>query len=595
MSELIPKLEEITPTSFLKSLHEIFKYKEKAGLIPYLDNPSDLLERAKLYATHYRNGSFGWASNIWSRSAANTVIINDEKEMKREHKLLLLRVLEHVLAQGPLIKVDGAYGSPESKVRMNVRVFVDPQFPDLAYRWRQLVFPPDRGKEPDSTLIVIPHYLGNPLIPGTDKLMAVIRFPNHNFTVITLSSYQGEIKKGALCHWIFYAYKKGCTGEHAALREFSVKTVDGNWRRVVLAIWGLTGSGKSTHGFYVWTERNAEIYMKLFGINPLEYVKDQEIKNDDIVAICYDRVYGSELGAWTKTEDLTPELEAMWKGAMSPRALHENTEFDEKGYPSFEGKLFQYFGSPNRNARSVLYLEDTGYFRGSVDSSGRLNAAVFLSPGYFTDYAWVKITDPSFAAKVLADGRTVGHAAQARELVGKVRFVPRFTEFTIGVKDDVHVIRFYEFLKKWKEEGHEVNIYQWNTTGRIVAKYRWIEKKLGEKTIMAPEPILQEVNGILKPIGGERPLIEETELFLLQAERGAVEWEPHPIWGEKVLVPKRVPGISDERLKQLNPLTYISMEEFRQLLKAQLEESKYNLTKLGLKLPPEIMNAMDFE
>lgn len=595
MSELIPKLDEITPDNFLKSLNSIFMYKQKAGLTPYLDNPNDLLQRAKLYATHFRNGSFGWASNIWSRSAANTVVINDENEMKKEHKLLLLRVLEHILAQGPMIKVDGAYGSPNSKVRMNVRVFVDPQFPDLAYRWRQLVFPPDKGKEPDATLIVIPHYLGNPLIPGTDKMMAVIRFPHHNFTVITLSSYQGEIKKGALCHWIFYAYKKGCTGEHAALREFTVKTVDDKWKRVVLAIWGLTGSGKSTHGFYVWTEKNSETYKKLFGINPLDYVKDQEIKNDDIVAICEDRVYGSELGAWTKTEDLTPELEAMWRGAMSPRALHENTEFDEKGFPSFEGKLFQYFGSPNRNARSVLYLEDTGYFRGNVDSTGRLNAAVFLTPGYFTDYAWVKINDPSFAAKVLADGRTVGHAAQARELVGKVRFVPRFTEFTIGVKDDVHVIRFYEFLKKWKEEGHEVNIYQWNTTGRIVAKYRWVEKKLGEKTIMAPEPILQEVNGILKPIGGERPLIEETELFLLQAEREAVDWEPHPVWGEKVLVPKRVPGITDERLKQLNPLSYISMEEFRQLLKAQLEESKYNLTKLGLKLPPEIMNAMDFE
>jgi len=595
MEKLIPSVEEITPDSFLNSFNSILEYKKRVGLIPFLDNPADLLERAMLYATKYNNRSLGWASNIWSRSAANTVVINDTSEMKREHKILLLRVLEHVLAQGPLIKVDGAYGSPDSKVRMNVRVYVDPQFPDLAYRWRQLVFPPDKGKEPDATLFVFPHYLGNPLIPGTDKLMAVVRFPNQNFTVITLSSYQGEVKKGALCHWIYHAYKVGCTGEHAALREFSVKTVDGKWRRVILAIWGLTGSGKSTHGFYVWTERNSETYKELFGINPLELVKDQEIKNDDIVAICDDRVYGSELGAWTKTEDLTPELEAMWKGAMSPRALHENTEFDERGYPGFEGKLFQYFGSPNRNARSVLYLEDTGYFYGDVNSSGRLNAAVFLTPGYFTDFAWVKITDPAFAAKVLADGRTVGHAAQAKELVGRVRFVPRFTEFTIGVKDDVHVIRFYEFLKKWKNEGHDVNIYQWNTTGRIVAKYKWVEKKLGDKTIMAPEPILQEINGTLKPIGGERPLIEETELFLLQAERGAVEWAPHPVWGEKVLIPKSVPGIRDERLKLLNPLSYISMEEFKALLKAQMEESKYTLQKLGLRLPPEIINAMDFD
>ncbi|MGB9831196.1 MAG: phosphoenolpyruvate carboxykinase, partial [Fervidicoccus fontis] len=297
---------------------------------------------------------------------------------------------------------------------------------------------------------------------------------------------------------------------------------------------------------------------------------------------------------WTKTEDLTPDMEAMWNGAFSSRALHENTEFDENGNPSFEGKLFQYFGSPNRNARTVLYLEDTGFFKGSVDSSGPLNTAVFLSPGYFTDYAWVKLNDIELAAKALADGRTVGHPAQARELVGKVRFVPRYTEFTIGIGDDAHVLRFYEFLKKWKERGNEVEIFMWNTTGRIIAKYRWVEKKLGDKMIMAPEPILQEVNGVLKPIGGERPTIEETEFFLLQATRGAVEYKPHPVWGEKVLVPKHVPGIKDERLKQLDPTTYLSMDDFKALLKAQIEESKYNLQKLGLKLPSEIMNAMDF-
>ncbi|AFH42603.1 phosphoenolpyruvate carboxykinase (ATP) [Fervidicoccus fontis] len=594
MSSIIPKLDEITPESFLESVNRIFELKRKAGLVPYLDNPEDVRKRAELYATKYKNGSLGWASNIWSRSAANTVVINSESELKKEHKLLMLRVLEHILAQGPMIRVDGAYGSPNSKVRMHIRVYVDTQFPDLAYRWKQLVFDVDKESKVDATLFVVPHYLGNPNIPGSDKLLAVIRFPFQNFTIITLSSYQGEIKKGALCHWIFHAYKQGCTGEHAALREFSVRTVEESWKRVVLAIWGLTGSGKSTHGFYMWTEKNAPLYVKNFGTNPLDYVKDQEVKNDDIVAICEDRVYGSELGAWTKTEDLTPDMEAMWNGAFSSRALHENTEFDENGNPSFEGKLFQYFGSPNRNARTVLYLEDTGFFKGSVDSSGPLNTAVFLSPGYFTDYAWVKLNDIELAAKALADGRTVGHPAQARELVGKVRFVPRYTEFTIGIGDDAHVLRFYEFLKKWKERGNEVEIFMWNTTGRIIAKYRWVEKKLGDKMIMVPEPILQEVNGVLKPIGGERPTIEETEFFLLQATRGAVEYKPHPVWGEKVLVPKHVPGIKDERLKQLDPTTYLSMDEFKALLKAQIEESKYNLQKLGLKLPSEIMNAMDF-
>ncbi|MEM2217802.1 MAG: phosphoenolpyruvate carboxykinase (ATP), partial [Thermofilaceae archaeon] len=401
---LIPSTAELSPDAFRSAFKRIIEYKSKAGMIPLLDNPPDLLERAKLYATHYKNKALGWASNIWSRSAANTVVVNDVNELKPEHKLLMRRVLEHILAQGPLIKVDGYYGRPGSKVQMHTTVYVDPQFPDLAYRWKKLVFPAPSDEKPDVELFVIPHYLGNPLVPGTSRLMAILVFPNHNLTIITLSSYQGEIKKGALRHWIYHVYKKGCTGEHAALREFDVLTISGKWKRVTMVIWGLTGSGKTTHGLYVWTPRNVRVYIEKFGVNPLDYVRDQKIRNDDIIAIDEDRVYGSERGAWVKTEDLTPEQEALWNACISSRALHENTEFDETGHPSFKGEIFHYFDSPNRNARSVIHLEDTGYFDGQIDSDGPLNMAVFLSPGYFTDYAWVKLNDSAFIAKALADG-----------------------------------------------------------------------------------------------------------------------------------------------------------------------------------------------
>jgi len=595
---IIPKIEEMTPEKFKETFRKIIELKEKAGLKAILDNPPDLFERAKMYGTQYKNGSWNWASNIWSRSAANTVVIERDDELKYEHKLLLVRVLEHILAQGPLIKVDGYVGKPGTRAQMHATVYVDPQFPDLAYRWKQLVFPAPPDEKPDVEVFVIPHYLGNPNIPGKNKMLMVMRFPHHYFTIITVSSYQGEIKKAVLTHWIFHVYQRGCTGEHAALREFTVKRVDGTWKRIVACFWGLTGTGKSTHGFYIWTPENAKKYIEEFGINPLEYVKDQVIKNDDIVAICpeEDRVIGSERGSWTKTEDLTPEQVALWRAATSPRALHENTEFDENGNPCFEGKLFQYFGMPNRNARSVLYLEDTGYFDGDVESSGPLTTAVFLTPGYFTDYAWVKITDPAFAAKVLADGRTIGHPAQAKEVIGRVRYVARYAQpFTMGVPNTAHVVRFYEYLKKRAEKGDPVEVYQFNTTGRIIAKYRWVEKKLGNKVIMAPEPILVEKDGIPKAVGGTRPSIEETELFLLQACRGAVKYKPHPVWGEKVLVPVEVPGIKPERLKQLDPTTYVSMEEFKALLKAQVEESKYWLDKNCPGLPKEIYHAMDFE
>ncbi|MDK2464822.1 MAG: phosphoenolpyruvate carboxykinase, partial [Candidatus Korarchaeota archaeon] len=69
---------------------------------------------------------------------------------------------------------------------------------------------------------------------------------------------------------------------------------------------------------------------------------------------------------------------------------------------------------------------------------------------------------------------------------------------------------------------------------------------------------------------------------------------PHPVWGEKVLVPEEVPGISEERLRQLDPTTYLDMSEFKKLLRAQIEVSKYYLDQNCPGLPREIYEAMDF-
>ncbi|MHC1586519.1 MAG: phosphoenolpyruvate carboxykinase (ATP) [Candidatus Hecatellaceae archaeon] len=593
---MLIKLEDLTIEGFKQTFRRIIEIKERAGIKAILNNPPDLFERAKLYGTQFKNGAWSWASNIWHRSAAGSVVVEREEDLKPEHKLLMLRVLEHILAQGPLIQVDATIGKPGTPAAMHGRLYCDPQFPDIAYRWKEINFPADPDEEPDVEVFLIPHYLGNPNVPGSNEMLKVLRFPHHNYTIITCSSYQGEVKKAFLTHWIFHVYKRGATGEHAALREFTVKRVDGSEKRVVMCVWGLTGSGKSTHGMYVFDEYNAKIYREKFGVDPTKLVKDQVIRNDDVVAVFEDRVIGSEKGSWTKTEDIDESQVAIYRAAMSPRALHENTEFGPDGNPSFKGELFQYFGMPNRNARTVFYLEDTGYFNGDVASSAPLNTAVFISPGYFTDYAWVKIEDPAFAAKVLADGRTIGHPAQAKEVIGQVRFVARYClPFTMGVSSTAHVLRFYGFLKKRWEAGDPIEVYQLNTTGRIVAEYEWVEQQLGDKRLMVPKPKLREVNGIPKPIGGTSPTIEETELFLLQAVRGAVEYEPHPVWGGKVLVPVRVEGLSEERLKQLNPLSYISLGEMKRLLKAQIELSKYYLDRQCPGLPPEIYDAMDFQ
>ncbi len=67
-----------------------------------------------------------------------------------------MMVLEHILAQGPLIKIDGYVGKPGTKAQMYTRVYVDPQFPDLACRWKQFIFEASPDEDPDTEVFMIP-------------------------------------------------------------------------------------------------------------------------------------------------------------------------------------------------------------------------------------------------------------------------------------------------------------------------------------------------------------------------------------------------------------------------------------------------------
>ena len=588
---MLIEIEKLTISSFLEIFEKIQEIKRKAGIEGILNNPPDLLERAKLYGIQYKNGSWGWASNIWNRSAEGSVVIENDAQLQMEHKTLMRSVLEQILCR-KLIQVDATIGMPGTPVAMHARLYVDAQFPDIAYRWEELNFPANPDEKPDAIMFHIPHYFENPNVPGKPHMLRILRFPNHNYTIVTCSSYQGETKKGFLTHWINYVYQKGGTGEHASLKEFTVRCVDGSEKRIAMCVWGLSGSGKSTHGLYIINERTNKLFIEKFGVDMAKYVYNQVIKNDDIVAIFPDRVYGSERGSWTKTEDVDENQVAMYTAGMSPRALHENTEFDEHGNVSFAGKLYQYHGKLNRNARSVFYLEDTGYYDGNVNSTVPLNMAVFISPGYTSDYAWVKINDPAFAAKVLADGRTIGHPAQSRVGVGEEKYESRYClPFTMGATNAQHVTRFYQFLvSRWGA----IDVCLINTTGRVGAEYYWQEVEIGGKKMRIPKARFVEKDGKLKPVGGTGPSIEETELFLFQSARGAVKYAPHPIFGEKVLVPEHVEGLSDERLRELNPFTCRTMDEMRELLHAQIALSKHYLSIQCPGLPPEILNAMDF-
>ena len=129
----IPSLQEMSIENFIKSFHNILEWKKKNNWNPYYDNPSkdELLQRARWYGSIYKNGSFGWTSNIWSRSKANTSVVEDNSQLTDEHKILMLRSLEYVLAPNPLIKVDGNYGA-NPRVAMHTTIYNDGRYPDLA-------------------------------------------------------------------------------------------------------------------------------------------------------------------------------------------------------------------------------------------------------------------------------------------------------------------------------------------------------------------------------------------------------------------------------------------------------------------------------
>jgi phosphoenolpyruvate carboxykinase (ATP) len=586
--------EQMTIASFPHFFQKIVADKAAAGVKALEVNPADLLQRAQTYGTQYANGSWGWSSNIWSRSAAQSDVVDSEADLKPAHRILMRNVLERVLCT-PMIQADATMGMPGSRVEMRCRLICDPQFPDLPYRWQQLNFPGDPAAEPDAWLFCVPHYLNNPNMPGGREMLRVMRFPNANYTLVTVSSYQGEIKKGFLSHWIKHVYERGGTGEHAALKEFTVRRPDRSLRRVIMGCWGLTGSGKSTHGLYVVTDRIVARFKKMFGVDLSKLVFDQALKNDDITAWFEDGVFSPEKGAWTKTEDVDENQEGIYAAATMPHALHENTEWDEHGEVCFEGKLFQYQGVMNRNARSVLQIADMGCFDGSVDSTAPPNMAVFISPGYVADFAWLKLNDPYFAAKVLADGRTVGHPAQSLEGVGEEKYESRYClPFTMGILSAAHVHRFLGFLANRQGADDPIEVYQINTTGRIGGSYTWGKVVRDGNTVEVPRAVFEEVNGKRTAVGGTGPSIEETELFLLQAARGAVEYEPHPIWGDRVLYPVKVPGLPARRLKELNPFTTRSMDEMKRLLRAQIQTGRYYLDKQCAGLDPAVREAMDF-
>jgi len=617
----IPDLENLTMESFKDTYKTIIEWKKTQSVSPIIPEPDDdtIRKWMKPYSLDFKNGSVGVHPNIESRSKANTYVVDTNNDLEKSSRMLMLYVLE-LMIKTPLIQTDQYVGTHDM-VRMHRRSYVDGRFAS-AILMSHVLFPKaPPSEEPDAETLFLPSYWPmhlNPKIPGTDLPMAVMRMSDTMISIVTGTHYGGEWKKDALTQWNKFVFEKGGLGEHASLKEMEVK-YEGNderikkflkdgWRRITLQVYSLTGGGKSTHGLYVLSKENKHLYQEKFGIDLTDITKNQFIKNDDMTGTGFidkigtdlDRVYSPEQGSWTKTEDVDINQIGIYKAGMASHAFHENTEWDTEGNPSFAGTLYRYGGRLNQNARTTLRLQDTGFFDGNVNSTGPSNMIIFVSPGYLTDFAWVKIQDLDIAAAIYGAGRTVGHPAQSAKGIGEEKFSPNYNDpFIMGKEHTAanRTIRYREYFenrRKAADEGSSepLEIYLINTTGKIGTK---ITSENGKNF----KPVFEEVkrpDGTIKkkPVGGTGPTIEETELFIHMAAAGRVKYEPHPIYGKKVLIPVKVPGLSDKRIKELNPFNHHDMDIIKAMLKEQVDRTKAVFDKKLKGLPQNIYNALDF-
>ena len=99
----IPDLESMTIESFVDAFHKILEWKKSEGRRAYYDNPDreTLRSQAQFYGEPYDNGSLGWTCNIWSRSKANSLEVQSNSDLDKQHKILMRSALEYVLAPNP--------------------------------------------------------------------------------------------------------------------------------------------------------------------------------------------------------------------------------------------------------------------------------------------------------------------------------------------------------------------------------------------------------------------------------------------------------------------------------------------------------------
>ena len=413
---------------------------------------------AERFASFTKYGNVAVHSTVKNRSAKITVYVGSGAVRLKTHNPQQAEIManlpktlsqvEEYVKRAPFVRIARTMGN-NNEFSPHCTIFVSIQRPEmirLAYMTWATLFTANTNSEPKQNIVYIPEW------QETERQILV--FPEISTTVVLGSDYYGESKKGFLRMAMWNAKQKGMLGLHAGSKILKVKGPDGRIRKYGMLIFGMSGTGKTTHTCHT------------HGLG--EEGEGIEILQDDVVFLKKDgSAYGSERGFYLKTEGLDPVTQPIiYKAATSRDAIFENVMID------YEGNLYFEDDTLTSNGRGIMMREDLSPYISnninlpSVDSMDGLIIA-FITRRHTVVPLAAKLT-PEQAAAVFMLGESIetsaGDPKRAGESIREVGTNP----FIVGDKS-YEGNWFYDFVKS--HEG-KIRCYQLNTggVGEIIEK-----------------------------------------------------------------------------------------------------------------------------
>jgi phosphoenolpyruvate carboxykinase (ATP) len=337
----------------------------------------------------------------------------------------------------------------------------------------------------------------------------VLSFPEEGLNVVLGSDYVGEVKMGFLRMVMWKAKEEGMLSLHAGSKVITARQKDGALKRYGVLLFGLSGTGKSTHSCH-----DHGLGGDGEGIDILQ---------DDVVFLCKDgSAMGAERGFYMKTEGVNSTTQPVIHSALSSSAaLLENVMVTHDGRVDFTDL------SLGGNGRAVVPRAAMGYHAGSGINLPPLSELDGMIIAFITRRMTVlppvsKLT-PAQAAAAFMLGESVETTAGDPRRAGESVRVVGTNPFIVG-DQAVEGNWFYEFATR---NADKVHCYLLNTGG------------VGEVLERDAEGRATVKQNVL------RVDIDDMAAIIRAVARGTIEWEPEPYFG--TLVPRSVEGLDMDK------------------------------------------------